>query len=231
MESHPFLKTRRRNQGFTRRELLVIIILILLLAGVWLSSHGTIPRGSRANAAAKTGKAIHTWLQAYAIEHNGKFPEAPDFSNTAFRQLFVKQYLDDEQGFAITGDAWLKHAPGGNQKPDNDIGEEPDFAQALMPGECSWAYVTGLTVHSDPTLPLLGNAFSETIGVYARNRNTKGGVFGGEKGVWVTVGGSARVQPLSRDLTITGEKNGKTVNVYSKDWGTVPENVRNPAGG
>jgi hypothetical protein len=91
----------------------------------------------RANATAKTGKAIFNWFQAYANDNNGQFPEARQASNEAFRQLFVKHLLDDEQGFAIANDPWLNNAPGGNKKPDNDIGNDPDFAQALAPGECS----------------------------------------------------------------------------------------------
>ncbi|RYD25860.1 MAG: hypothetical protein EOP86_26745, partial [Verrucomicrobiaceae bacterium] len=217
------------NAGFTRSELNTVITLVMMLA-VWVmlpfgKGHPITP-AMRVNSASRTGKAIYTWMQAYANDNNGKFPETPDFSNTAFRQFFMAKYLDDEQGFAIPMDAWLNHAPGGNKKPDNDIGGEPDFAQALMPGECSWAYVTGLTPASDPTLPLLGNAFSETIGVYARNRDKKGGVFEGKKAVWISVGGSARVVEPGKDLTVTEEKDGKAINVYSKEWGTVPENVR-----
>ncbi|MES2706026.1 MAG: hypothetical protein V4726_05420 [Verrucomicrobiota bacterium] len=220
----------QKAKGYTRRELLVTIGLLAVTMLIFLSrpgfwGHGHNPRG----ASAKTGKAIYNWLQAYANDNNGKFPEAKQFSNEAYRQLFVKRYLDDEQGFAITNDPWLNHAPGGNKKPDNDIGVEPDFARALDPGECSWAYVTGLNTESPPHLPIMGNAFSESIGVYSRDKKKKGGVFLGQKAIWVSVGGSTKVVDLSDNLKIEETKDGRRVNIYQSEWGTKPEDVKNPA--
>ncbi|MDB6133510.1 MAG: hypothetical protein JWM59_1753 [Verrucomicrobiales bacterium] len=224
------VKTRRRNQGFTLIELLVVISIIAMLAAGGFASYGKIMPGVRANAANKTAKAIYTWLQAYANENDQTFPQTQNASNDAFRELFKKKYLDDEQGFAIPGDPWLNNAPGGNKKPDNDIGNEPDYTSALSPGECSWAYVNNLDAAAQSNLPLLANAFTETPGTYEKNKAKKGGVFNGLKAVWVSVGGSSKVADLGQTLQIVEKKSSRDVNVFTSEWGTNADDVKNPAG-
>lgn len=225
------MKTTRPSAAgaFTRMELLLTMA---LLAGVGSVGYAAVEKkaeDSKSVTDAKSGKAIFNWLQAYCNENDQIFPTTKAASNDAFRQLFVKRLVDDEQAFAITGDAWLKKAPGGKGKPDGKIGNAPTFDQALTTGECSWAYVTGHDTASDSVLPLFATAFSEKIGIYSKDKAAKGGVFGG-KGLWVSVGGSCKIASPESDLQVTEKKDGRTVNVFSKDWGTEPENVRNPAG-
>lgn len=224
------MKLKKRNQAFTLIELLVVISIIAMLAAGGFASYGKIMPGVRANSTAKTGKAIYNWMQAYANENEQRFPETQSTANEAFRQLFVKRYLTEEAGFAISNDPWLNNAPGGNKKPDNDIGQEPNFEQALQPGECSWAYVNNQDAASDSQLPLMANAFSESVGVYSKDKTKKGGVFQGMKAVWVSVGGSAKVYDLKEDLMINEKKGGRDVNVFQSEWGTNAEDVKNPAG-
>lgn len=76
----------------------------------------------------------------------------------------------------------------------------------------------------------MGNAFSDTIGVYFKDKKKRGGIFAGEKAVWVSIGGSAKVFELGPDLKVNEKKDGRIINIYSADWGTVPANVKNPAG-
>jgi hypothetical protein len=90
--------------------------------------------------------------------------------------------------------------------------------------------VTGLNQKSDPQLPLLANAFTESIGVYTNNKSRKGGVFQGEKCTWVTVSGSAKVGILSPDFRLREIKDGQKTDVFSKAWGTNPDNIKNPEG-
>jgi hypothetical protein len=76
----------------------------------------------------------------------------------------------------------------------------------------------------------MANAFSETIGVYDWDKTKKGGVFRGEKAVWISVGGTAKVTDLKDGLMILEKKDGRDVNVFQSNWGTNAENVKNPAG-
>lgn len=229
------MSNRQSTGPSVRITWLEIVIIVLLLSFMSLifvagktSSIVAAPTG-RASATAKTAKAIYNWLQAYAKDNGGRFPEGPHHANEAYRQLFVKGYLDDEQGFTIDRDPWLKHAPGGLQKADNDIGQAPDFKAALAPGECSWAYVTGLTTDSPAHLPLVANAFSDVPGIYSPDPSRRGGVFKGLQAIWVSVGGSAKVAFPGTDFTITKIRDGRPVNIFGAEAGTSPENVKNPA--
>ncbi|MDB6135517.1 MAG: hypothetical protein JWM59_3760 [Verrucomicrobiales bacterium] len=210
----------RGSRGFTRVQLAVALVLtgMVVAAGVLVLKFALYPAAKK-TAPNLAAKAIYTWLQAYANEHEERFPQAKDFSNEAFRRLFVMGYLDDETAFAIPGDAWLNHAPGGRKMPDNKIGSAPDFAEALQAGECSYFYVNGLDAASQSNLPLLGNAFSETVGVYSKDKSQKGGILY-PKAVWVSVGGSAKVSDLTQDLNLE---------VVQSRWGTNIQDVKNPA--
>jgi hypothetical protein len=226
---------RTSSQGFTRKELLVAVAIILLsgccVVAVFLHTLRRDARRIKASTTYKTGHDILTMLSAWAADHNGEFPNAQQYSNEAFRELFKAHLVDTEKLFAIPGDAWHKNSPSGDGKwPDNDIGTAPHFAQALMPGECAWAYVSGLNVKSDPQLPLLANAFSESIGQYAGDKSRKGGVFAGDFCVWMSMSGSAKVGTLNWDYRLLEVKDGQKTDVFSKAWGTNPDNLKNPEG-
>jgi hypothetical protein len=220
------------RQGFTRKELVVALAVLFLLGtclGVFVLR--AIDKEMRVSNTSLHGRSIHMMLSDWADDHDGEFPTARQYSNEAFRELFKARFVNTEQLFAIEGDPWHKNSPSGDGKrPDNHIGNGPDYAQALTRGECAYAYVSGLNRKSDPEQPLFANAFSESLGVYTESKSHKGGVFRGEKCVWVTVGGSARVGDLSSDFRLLEKKNGKTVDVFSKEWGTNPDNIKNPEG-
>lgn len=83
---------------------------------------------------------------------------------------------------------------------------------------------------SDPQLPLLANAFTESLGVYTADKTHKGGVFRGEKCAWVNVAGSGKVGLLSPDFHLREIKDGRKTDIFSKAWGTNPDNLKNPEG-
>ena len=90
--------------------------------------------------------------------------------------------------------------------------------------------MSGLNLASRGSLPLFTNAFSESLGVYTDDKSRKGGVFKGIKCAYATVGGSAKVGDLSPDFRILEMKNGKATDVFSQEWGTNPDNIKNPEG-
>ena len=112
--------------------------------------------------------------------------------------------------------------------PDCNVGTAPEYAEALAPGECAWAYVSGLSTASRSVAPLIANAFTESIGVYSNSKSHRGGVFEGKKAVYVTVGGSAKMPDLSSDFRIKEERGGKKVDIFTEEGGTNPDNVKNP---
>jgi len=227
------MKTNHRKQGFTLIELLVVISIIAMLAAGGFAGYSKIMPGVKANSAATSGRNIFTMLSTWAQDNDQAFPEATQASNDAFRELFRKRLLDSggEKLFSIAGDAWHDNSPSGDKKgPDNDIGSEPDFNQALAPGECCWAYVTGMDTSSSSQLPLLANAFTESVGVYTGDKKKKGGVFNGIKNAWVSVGGAGKVGELTSDFKCMEKKGTKSVDIFSNDWGTNPDDVKNPQG-
>ncbi len=231
------LKTPSRHQGFTRKELLVALALVIILgtSSVFYLLHflGRKSLERKVVITAGSARTIHLLLVTWAEDHDGEFPTAHQFSNEAFRELFKAGLVDTENLFAIRfpKDAWHKNSPSGDGSgPDNIIGTAPDFSLALQRGECAYAYVSGLNLASRGSLPLLANAFSESLGVYTKDQLHKGGVFKGTKGVWVTVGGSAKVGDLSPDFRILDLKDGKVTDVFSREWGTNPDDIKNPEG-
>lgn len=225
------MKLKQRNRGFTLIELLVVISIIAMLAASGFAGYSKIMPGVKANTASTSGRAIFTMLTAWAQDNDQSFPVATQNSNEAFRELFRKRLVDTEKLFAIAGDAWHYTSPSGDKKtPDNEIGTEPDFNQALQTGECAWAYVSGLETSSGSNLPLLANAFSEATGTYAKDKNKKGGVFTGTKNAWVSVTGSAKVGDLDSNFKCMEKKGTRLVDVFSNDWGTNPDDVKNPEG-
>ena len=223
------MDTPSYRQGFTRKELLVVLgILVLgyfICGGVWNRD----PVFQKALSTSRTAREIHWFLELWAADHDEEFPTAQQFSNEAFRELIKAGLVDNEKRFAIPGDPWHQNSPSG-KGPDNNIGTAPEYAQALTRGECAFAYVSGLNRKSDPKLPLLANAFTGSTGVYTDSKSHKGGVFQGERCVWITVGGSARVGDLNSDFRVVEKKGSKTVDVFSKEWGTNPDNIKNPEG-
>ena len=223
------MNTPSSHTGFTRKELALAIGLI----GTGISCFALAQEPAKASAdvtaAAKRARNIHTLLYTWAQDNNQVLPTATQSSNEAFRELFKARIVDDERLFAIPGDAW--HNSSTSKKgPDGNTGTAPEFAEALASGECAWAYVSGWTTASRSDYPLIANAFTESIGVYSNDKSHKGGVFEGKQAIYVTVGGSAFTPDLNDEWRIMAKKGSKTVDVFSNDYGTNPDHVKNPEG-
>jgi len=68
-----------------------------------------------------------------------------DSSNELFKQLFAAKMVDSERLFHAPG-------PGHRRRPDNEFGSD---ATALAKGECSFAYISGLSSDGDPSRPIV----------------------------------------------------------------------------
>lgn len=97
---------------------------------------------------------IKTALMAYAADHQGQFPDAPELagnpgpqtSNAAFRRLFEGGYLKDEKAFMVKQGA--AQADGDTSAPE----------KILAKGENHWALAKGLKIPSDERIPLMWEA-------------------------------------------------------------------------
>jgi hypothetical protein len=183
-------------------------------------------RNARLSAASSTARGIHMALLNYAADHNGEFPTATTNSNEAYRKL-IPGYLDNEKPFFVWGCAW--HKPKDMKQPEN-VGEPPDYGQALERGENHWAYVSGHGKDSSSALPIIADGFSEVVGVYTDNPTKKGGVWRGDKAIVVYVDGSVKTEPLDpKTFRVIRPKGGiGKVDIFSREWGTDPGEVFNP---
>ncbi len=221
------MKVKAKNPGgFTLIELLVVITIIAMLAAGAYAAYGALMPGIRAKDAAKHTSVIYTWLNAWSLDNNGAFPKG-ESSNLAFRELFKRDLGADEMQFYIANDPFHNSAP--DNKPDGDKGRDPEYAQALEPGENAFAYVSGLSSSDDGRLPLIANGFAGQPGVWTKNKTERGGVFQGKYGVVCRVGGSAMAHDLNGTVLEVREKSGgQEVNIFTEAFSDVPFTVVNP---
>lgn len=172
-------------------------------------------------------KQIHLALAEYGIDHDGNFPVADDYSNTAFRQLFDRKF-QDERIFFVAGSAWHESLPEGQQKPDMDVGQAPDYLNGLEQGENHFAYVTGLNNGSKGNTPFIADGFTRTTGVYTDDPTKRGGVFEGEAAIVVRVDGSARMEKPGKDFRIYEHHNGERREIFSASYLGNSAKVLNP---
>ena len=169
-------------------------------------------------------RGIHILLFALASDEDNLFPDLPGDANANFRKLFQRGLVDTEGTFAVPHDGWCLKG-----KPDGNIGNRPDYAQALEPGELSIAYVAGHHLASDARLPLLiSGAGPATAWITGVAKTPPAVVFTGKVAV-TFVGGAAEILTPDPDGKIRKPKDGKPVDIFSKEYGTNPEKIRLPA--
>jgi type II secretory pathway pseudopilin PulG len=102
-------------------------------------------REAQAKAMLKQAYEIHQALYAYANGNDGVFPIGEEWSNNAYRKLFIAGVLDDERIFFVPGSATCS-----GSKPDGELGTSANgYASAVAAGENHWAYATGLSSDRD----------------------------------------------------------------------------------
>ena len=202
----------------------VIIIVTVLILLVPAFESELCDRSARTEALAHA-KQIHIAVAEHAIDHDGLFPTAEYDSNEAFRQLFNRRF-ESEMPFYVPGCAWH-----GGRKPDNVIGDPPDYAKALEPGENHWAYVTGLNNGSKGNLPLIADGFTADPGTYCNDPEELGGVWEGEAAIVIRVDGSGKLEkPSESDGRLSeSRKDGGSVDLFSEDYFRSAPEILNPA--
>jgi prepilin-type N-terminal cleavage/methylation domain-containing protein len=147
------MKTRRiqYRQGFTLIELLVVITIIAILAGLAVPAFNQVQERARLMQGSSNCRQILISLKSFAGDNNGNYPDGdkaadPQSSNDAFRLLFKRGLLEDERAFTCASSPY---------EPDNNIGEAPDYDEALKAGENHWALTKGLSDSSSGNAPLV----------------------------------------------------------------------------
>jgi prepilin-type N-terminal cleavage/methylation domain-containing protein len=123
------------RQGFTLIELLVVITIIALIAGMAMPAMQGVQDRANIMSGSSNCRQIIAALKLYASDENGLYPDSnkemrPETANDAFRLLIRKEILNDEKIFTCKNSKF---------KGDNNVGEAPEYAEALEAGENHWA--------------------------------------------------------------------------------------------
>jgi hypothetical protein len=140
----------KRSNGMSRTEWMAGSLAAVVL-GLTLSAAvgDTSPLMVKKTKAIANCRQIVLALKLYASDHGGNYP-SPDglvsSSNQAFRRLFREEVLEAEGIFGCPDSVFM---------PDNQIGQAPDYNEALKPGENHWAMTDGLFDSSSGGIPLV----------------------------------------------------------------------------
>ncbi len=140
------MKTTKRNRGgFTLIELLVVITIIATLAGLSVPVFARVQENGNITKGSNNARQIYLACSLYSNDNDGRFPRG-DSANAAFRKLVKDKLIEKEDVFGCPGSPYL---------PDNDLGEAPNYAEAVESGENHWMMVNGLTSSSGGAIPLI----------------------------------------------------------------------------
>jgi hypothetical protein len=121
-----------------------------IIATLAVPAYTGVQERARMMQAVNNARQIAIVMKNYAGDHQGLYPDAapsaPQTANDAFRELFKAELLEDELIFS---------APNSPYLGDHNIGEAPDFKDALIARENHWCLVKGLSDASNGTAPLV----------------------------------------------------------------------------
>ncbi len=183
----------RKNSAFTLIELLVVISIIAIIASLAMPAFAAIMNGARQKEQMNNGRQIAFAMRNYASEtsHGGLYPAYKDVedantlvndTNEAF-EILTPRYLEDKKVYVNKQSEWSK-------KP---VQKDAATANKVLPGECDWVYVRGLSDTSNSKWPLLANAFEPGTTHYTTDVAKKGGVWKGVNAVVVWKEGNAEI--------------------------------------
>ena len=168
-----------RSRGFTLIELLVVISIIAILATFSFSAFTRAQKSARLTESLNNAKQISYALKGYATDRDGLFPYFTDpddqstkvtTANGAFEALMPK-YIQQKTAFINKASAWCRQATA--------TANDQTTQYRLLPSQCDWAYVAGLSDTSDARWPLVATAFQPGSRTYSKQKGMKGGVWEG----------------------------------------------------
>ena len=147
------MKTKR-NHAFTLIELLVVITIIAILASLAVPAFTMVQTQGNQMKGVSNCKQIILSLKQFSKDNNSQYPDSvpnpltgstAQTANDAFRFMIQEQIVTDERIFGC---------PAGFN-PDNNIGQAPNYGNALMPGENHWSMTAGQTDTTQGNMPMV----------------------------------------------------------------------------
>jgi prepilin-type N-terminal cleavage/methylation domain-containing protein len=139
------------KQGFTLIELLVVITIIAILASLAVPTFNVIQDKANQMKGTSNCRQIIIAMKAFASDNNGAYPDSdpgfqPQTANDAFRLLLIQDILQDERIFGCPASPFI---------PDGNVGQPPQYTEAVMAGENHWVLTQGQTDSSSAIMPLV----------------------------------------------------------------------------
>jgi hypothetical protein len=128
-----------------------VVVVMLFMGGIVLPAYEFIAKKSNQMRAGESFRQIFHLMMTYASDHEGYFPDHDkDLStltaNATFRSFMQEGLILDETIFGCPASRFI---------PDKNIGEAPNYAQALEPGENHWMMVANLSNESPGHYPMI----------------------------------------------------------------------------
>ena len=136
------------KKGWGCGHWLAIAVMVVIALGLVMPFFIRVSEKGTQMVASNNCRQVIICLKNWAADHGGKYPEGMT-SNDAFREFFKDGQLDGGEGERIfTAQFSPYHG-------DNQIGEAPDYAEALKARENHWAMTKGLTDRDSGNAPLI----------------------------------------------------------------------------
>ncbi|MCP5556722.1 MAG: hypothetical protein H7A55_03125 [Verrucomicrobiaceae bacterium] len=121
----------------------------------WLAqpSHGHVHEKTHYQKATSNCRQIVSAMKLWAEDHDGAFPDGAT-ANAAFRQLIQDDVIQDERIFGC---------PTSPYNGDNNLGEPPEFHEAVAVNENHWMMIAGVTEKSPDLTPVVFENALSTI--------------------------------------------------------------------
>jgi prepilin-type N-terminal cleavage/methylation domain-containing protein len=217
---------KTKSSAFTLIELLIVITIIAVLASIALPAFTTVQERANQTKDLSNGKQIGLALKQFAIDNNGSYPAkvpAADYtaaadltsgnkSNDAFWWLFPT-YLSSEDIFTVSGSKFTP-TPADNKL---DTPTATGRVDTLKAGECSYAYIAGLTDTANSAFPLVADGFKDPIAnppVYETSKAQKGGVWAAKKAIVILCDASGQIMKCDK-TTFTVNRPGHATSIFT----------------
>jgi len=192
------MKRFRCRKGFSIIELVIVLFILAVLVGLTVPAALRVQLKGAQMKDLNNGKQIYLGLKLFSTDNDGRFPWA-DYdasiggpaasgatvsnANTAYQNI-CPQYIKPRATFYAAKSVWTPNVP------DENAATMP----LTLPGDNAYAYVPGLNSNSNPSFPLIADAFSNKPGVYSKTRGEKGSIWNGKTALVVRVDGSAKFE-------------------------------------
>ena len=229
------MKTKR-NHAFTLIELLVVITIIAILAGLAVPTYTYVQMLANQTRGVNNAKQIIVSMKLFSKEHNSQYPDSvpnpltgslAQNANDAFRLMIQEKIVPDERIFGC---------PAGFN-PDGSMGQSPNYANALMPGENHWAMTAGQTDTTAGNMPLVFENPASPSWPPLWNANMAGKIAPGRTwtGGKIIIGrndGSVAVEALAGDKGMVGPKvMADGLNLFTQASDGIPQRILSVAYG